>query len=321
MLKLNRRDFVVGAAGAALTPASSAFGQSQKFLTLRGGGNTGSWFIGTAVVSKIVNEKLPQYNMTATLGGGVKNPTDIQGGQAQYGFTMGRSAVEAFDGLAPFKAKHGDIRVMCSFFPTYMIIVTPQRTGIKTFRDLIGKRVGPGTRAFTTSQMFEDLLKLDGKSLKDVQPFFLNYADANQAFQDGQIDVVMAMTGNPSPQYLELDTLVKIAVVSIDEDILKQFIEQRPGYTRGVIPAGSYPNWKHDAVTLQSPTIMITRADSPADEVYEITKTVFENRKDIVDAYPAYSAFQKETAASEGFGHVPLHEGAIRYWKEIGALK
>lgn len=315
-----RRNFIrlVGATCMAFT-ATGVAAQSPEFLTLRGGGSAGSWYIGSSVISTIVNREVDNTIMTATLGAGNRNITDVQEGNAEYAFAVGRSAVEAFEGVGAFEAEHSDIRAMVSLFPLTLQIIARADSGIESFDDLIGKRISAGQEGFTTLNVIRELLKLEGHTLDDVDYYYLNYGDANQQIQDGQLDAVASLTGYPNPPYVELESLFDINVVSLGEDLVNEFAEAFPGYSGATIPGDAYPSWGRDTLTLASPTLLITHKDQPEDQVYNLTKTVFEHREELANAAAAYRDFTPENVLN-GIG-IPMHPGAERYWREQGLLE
>lgn len=317
-----RRNFLalMGAAGAA--PALSslpAWAQSPTFLTMRGGGSAGTWYIGSAVISTIVNREVEGTIMTATLGAGNRNITDVHEGAAQYGFAVGRSAVEGYQGIGAFDAPHTNVRALMSMFPLTFQIIARRESGIATFDDLIGKRISAGQQGFTTLAVITELLKIKGRTLEDVDYYYLNYADANQQFQDGQLDAVVSLTGYPSPPYAELESLFPINVVALDQDLVDVFTEAFPGYSPAIVPGGSYVTMESDALTIASPTLMIGHADRPDEEVYRLTQAIFEHRSELANAAAAYRDFQPENVM-KGIG-IPLHPGAERFWRETGVLR
>ena len=301
------------------TKAPEARPGSPTFLTMRGGGGAGSWYIGSSVIATIVNQDVPNVNFTATPGSANRNLTDVQEGKVQYGLAVARSAVEAVEGLAPFKAKHDKVRAVMALYPLQLQIVARQNQNIANFRDLYGKRVSAGQRGFTTLQVFEDLMKLDGKPTGTVKLQYLNYADGNQQFQDRELDAVMALSFAPSPTYTELESLFPIQIVQIEDDLIEAFTKKYPGYTRGVIPGSAYKSVTKDTPTIVSQTLFVTSSERSDAEVYAITKAIYEKRAALAAADVAFANIGTDTIL-DGI-NIPLHPGAERYWREIGALK
>lgn len=318
-----RRMFIFGitalAIGLSGVATNVAEAQSPAFLTMRGGGSAGSWYIGSAIISTIVNRDVEDTIMTATLGAGNRNIIDVDKGSAQYGFAVGRSAVEGYEGIGNFDAEHNNIRAMMSLFPLTLQIVARRDSGIETFDDLIGKRVSAGQKGFTTLGVITELLKLKGHTIEDIDHYYLNYGDANQQLQDGQLDAVVALTGYPNPPYSELESLFPINLVSLDEDLVERFTDAFPGYSAATVPATAYPSWGKDTLTFASPTLMIVNQNQPEEQVYVLTKTIFENRGELAGAAAPYRHFQPESVL-DGID-IPLHPGAERYWREQDLLK
>jgi hypothetical protein len=91
----------------------------------------------------------------------------------------------------------------------------------------------------------------------------------------------------------------------------------------GVKPA-QYPQWFHGQTGptwgADFGTQLIANASLPDDVAYTVVKTFIEKRDDLVKAYPAFAAFNAKDAAKPENTGIPLHPGAIRYYKEKGLL-
>ena len=64
---------------------------------------------------------------------------------------------------------------------------------------------------------------------------------------------------------------------------------------------------------------LVTHEGVPDDEVYRMTKALFENLDALVAAHTAAKAIKRENAIKSL--PVPLHPGAAKYYKEVGLLK
>ena len=56
-----------------------------------------------------------------------------------------------------------------------------------------------------------------------------------------------------------------------------------------------------------------------ADLVYHTVKAVFENFETFKKLHPAFANLKKEEMITDGLS-APLHEGAMRYYKEAGLM-
>jgi TRAP-type uncharacterized transport system substrate-binding protein len=90
-----------------------------------------------------------------------------------------------------------------------------------------------------------------------------------------------------------------------------------PGYRRGLLPQTAFPNWLGaDVVTLAVPTALVCRADRPEQEVYEFTRTIYEQREKLAQLSVIYNRLDADFVL-DGLT-APLHPGAERFFKELG---
>ena len=101
-----------------------------------------------------------------------------------------------------------------------------------------------------------------------------------------------------------------------DDDVMT--VNQGHGalWIRYVVAAGTYPGQTEDLSTIAEPNALLVRADVPEDDVYLLTKAIFENLTFLANMHPAARQITTERAML-GMS-VPLHPGAARYLDEIG---
>jgi TRAP transporter TAXI family solute receptor len=87
-------------------------------------------------------------------------------------------------------------------------------------------------------------------------------------------------------------------------------------WTPYLIPAGTYPGQDADVQTIAQPNFLAVRADVPEEDVYKITKTIYENLAFLQAIHKATTAMALDKAIA-GLP-VPLHPGAARYFREMG---
>lgn len=101
-----------------------------------------------------------------------------------------------------------------------------------------------------------------------------------------------------------------------DEDVTAVNEGHGALWIRYVVPAGTYPGQTEDLATIAEPNALLVRADVAEDDVYLLTKVIFENLTFLGNMHPAALQITKERALV-GMA-VPLHPGAARYFDEIG---
>lgn len=311
----------VDAAASALADATRRLSRSLGSQLL-GGGAAGTWHLGMGVIADLVNERTSDIGLNAAWGAGNRNLDDLERGMAGYCMAASASLDAAYEGRQPFERPHTRLRGMFSLFPLHLHIVARKGVNARHIRDLRGLRISPAERGFTTAFVFDRLFrKAIGHQGErpPVEYIHLDYAEANRQLRDGQVDVVVSLTGVPNPPYVDLADNPGIDLVEVEDDLAEAFIKEDRSYSKGVIGKGSYPGVDHDVQTLMVPTVMCTVAERPEQEVYAITKAVYERRSQLVLAAPAYRDFTSGYALS-GWS-APIHPGAARFWREIGVLK
>ena len=133
---------------------------------------------------------------------------------------------------------------------------------------------------------------------------------------------ITASMPSSSRSSLRLDrravTTCDAQLVSIEGEAVDALVEENPYYFKAVIPAGTYNN-EEDVHTYGVGATVVSSTRTDADVIYEVVKAIFENFESFTSLHPAFGALEKETMVTQG-NSAPLHEGAQRYFEEVGLL-
>lgn len=147
---------------------------------------------------------------------------------------------------------------------------------------------------------------------------YMGYGASADALQNGTIEGMNIPAGVPTSAITRA-----YAALGSDMTILNFTDEQIAAangkyklWTRFVIPANTYPGQTKDINTMAQPNFLAVRDDISDDDVYMITKTIYENLPFLNGIHKATKAMALEKAIA-GLP-VPLHSGAARYYKEMG---
>jgi TRAP transporter TAXI family solute receptor len=271
-------------------------------------------------LSEIFTKAIPGMSVSVEVTGGtVENPGLVDIGDCEIGIANSDMAYFAMVGSTPFTKTHENIRGFINgMAPGVVHYAVLESSGIKTIDDLVGKRVAVGPQGNSTSLFLEKVLKLKGYSWNDIIPSYLSFSEGMQALADGKVAMAIASAGPPVSAVQELAaTGKKFNLLEFDDEFRKKFLEAYPYYIAYDIPKATY-GLDHDTHTVATQNMLMVNAKLDADLVYQMTKAVFDNFSMLVAASPSAKTITLDIAPSTS---IPLHEGAARYYKEMGVLK
>ena len=261
--------------------------------------------------------------MTAQAGqASVANCNLIRDKQIESAFVQSNVAYNAYAGVDQFKDKPAkNLRFIASLYPETIQIVARADSGIKTVKDIKGKRLVPGDRGSGTEVDTLNVLGVYGFTYKDFAGVdWLGFSGAAQRLQDKQADVTFTTAGWPTAAIQELAISAKIMLVPIEEAKIKELTTKYPFYSRIVIPKGTYKDQEKDVATITTMAQWVVGAEVPDEVVYKLTKALWETgAAKMANAHAQGKNVQVKTALA-GMA-IPLHPGAEKYYKEVGVIK
>ena len=314
------------AAGLALAlPSTPALAQ-QKFMTIGTGGVTGVYYAAGGAICRLVNKDRAKHGIRCSVestGGSVFNVNTIKAGELDLGFTQSDVQYNALKGLPPFKdsGAYGDLRAVFSVHPEPFTVLARKETSIKGFTDFKGKRFNVGNPGSGTRAALEELLAAMGWKLSDFSLASELKADEHgPALCDGKIDGFFYGVGHPSANIQDPTTTCGAQLVSITGAAVDKLVADKPYYAKATIPGGLYPNNPNPTTTYGVLATVVASSKTPADTVYNVVKAVFDNFDEFKKLHPALANLKPENMVKDGVS-APLHEGAVKYYKEKGWVK
>ncbi len=202
--------------------------------------------------------------------------------------------------------------------------ITFKNTGIRTFKDLKGKRVftGPPSGAAAVTAEFIIRVLTGYEPNKDYKAIRLNWGGGMQAMLDGKLDVYMRPAGVGAAAIEQLGLKQKFFLLDIGDfansPAWKKYTSKM-GRATGIIPAGTYKgqiNNKKDVLVGANTFELAVNKGMPEELVYQMTKLTWDN---IAEIHKTASTLQTMDKSKPFTGvNMPLHKGAIRYYKEKG---
>ncbi|MEW6671381.1 MAG: TAXI family TRAP transporter solute-binding subunit [Thermodesulfobacteriota bacterium] len=318
---MKRIQLVIALLIVFLLAFSSVTVAADKYdLKLMTGPMGGSWYPLGGAISDAVQKEIPGVTLAVTPGGGIANVEGIQYGKCELGFSNSSSGVDGVEGRAPFKGKMTEVRQLANLYPQYFQMVVLADSGIKSVGDLKGKVIAPGPKGQTGEFASRQVLEIFGLSYTDMAKVnHVGYNDAVALMKDGHNDGFLLCTTVPASSIMDLASTRKIALLNLQDDKIKAMQKLNAGYIPRKIPKGTYQGVDYDVHGFGFFTHLVVTAKLPDDLVYKITKTMVNNLPrfgDVVQAMKGLTA--ADLALDIG---IPFHPGAVKYYKEIGAIK
>ena len=138
----------------------------------------------------------------------------------------------------------------------------------------------------------------------------------SRAIRSGQIDFYFHNSGDPNGAGIQAALGRDLTFLRLSDNVKSLLIDN--GYTPCVIPGGIYKGVAKDTQSMGVSGLLLTTDKMSADTVYSVLKIAQANRKTLGSVHKIYKSWTPKLAAS--VGKLPLHPGAIRYYKEVGAI-
>ncbi|WP_028238912.1 TAXI family TRAP transporter solute-binding subunit [Stutzerimonas azotifigens] len=306
------------AAAAAFT-ASTAAVAAPTFINILTGGTSGVYYpIGVALSQMYNGIEGAKTSVQATKAS-VENLNLLQAGRGELAFSLGDSVSDAWNGVedAGFKKPLKKLRAIAGIYPNYIQIVASKESGIKTLADLKGKSISVGAPKSGTELNARAIFKAAGMSYDDMGKVeFLPYAESVELIKNRQLDATLQSSGLGMAAIRDLAATMPITFVEIPEAVVQKI--GNPVYQSMVIPADTYDGQTADVKTVAITNFLVTHEDVSEEVAYQMTKLMFDNLERLRNAHSAANDIDVKAAAKNL--PIPLHPGAERYYKEIGAL-
>ncbi|MEE1781956.1 TAXI family TRAP transporter solute-binding subunit [Streptomyces sp. SP17BM10] len=247
--------------------------------------------------------------------GSVENLKRVADGRDQF-------AIATADAVADFQGPgKGRLRAIARLYDDYLQLIVPASSPIQRTADLKGLRVGVGLPQSGVNLVTRRLLTAAGLDPdRDIKAVPDGVGDAADDLREGRVDAFFWSGGLPTSALTDLSDHVRIRIVPL-ADLSEQLHKAEGGgtdaYRAATMPKGTYPNAEpQDAVaTVAVPNLLITRDDVDPGLVQGMTEAVIDSRDQIGAQVHAAQLVDLRTAVYTD--PLPLHEGAMRYYRSV----
>ena len=318
------------AAAAALAVSLAAPAQAEEADYILATASTGGTYypVGVALATLVKVKLQPgeKIGMSAiNSAGSGENVRLLREGEAQFAILQGLFGYYAASGTGPVEeaGPQENLRAVSMLWQNvehFIVANDAAQTGtVEDLAALTGEAMAMGRQNSGTIGSNAALLEgLGIDMMSDYELVYGGYGPSAEALQNGQVKGVGIPAGIPVGAISQLIAAAgdSVTLLEITEEQAAAMDAGRNLWTPFTIPAGTYPGQDADVMTVAQPNLLATTADVSEENVYLITKTIYENLPFLQAIHPATKAMAIEKAI-DGLP-LPLHPGAIRYYEEVG---
>ncbi|MFT6915331.1 MAG: TRAP transporter TAXI family solute receptor [Motiliproteus sp.] len=330
----SKRRFVTGL-GLALTlgtslaltlqPAQAAENHSYILATATTGGTYYPVGVALATLTKV--KLAPSHNISLSAissAGSGENVKMLRDDEAQFAILMGLYGAWAWngDGAVKDRGPQKNLRSISMLWQNvehFMVQSEHVKTGtIEDMAALSGEKFSIGKRNSGTEGANRHILSGLGMDPDSMDLAYLGYGPSANALQNRTIAGMNTSAGVPVSSVTRAFAALgeDASILEFNAEQIKRANGNYELWTPYRIPANTYPGQAKAINTMAQPNFLAVRDDIPEEDVYQLTKTMYENLAFLNGIHKATKAMSLEKAIA-GLP-VPLHPGAARFYREQG---
>ena len=326
-MKMNKLVKALAVAVTSFGIAANAAAEDRSYIlaTASTGGTYYPVGVALATLSKVKLAPKHHFSLSAiSSAGSGENVKLLNENEAQFAILQGLYGAWAWSGEGPYEksGRQEQLRSVSMLWQNvehFIVRSDLAKTGTVTdLNNLDGKKFSIGKKNSGTENSGRQIMK----GLKvDPDKFnlaYMGYGGSASALQNGTIDGMNTPAGVPVGAVTQAFAALgeDIQILSFTDEQIKQANGDYNIWTKYEIPANTYPGVDKPITTIAQPNFLAVREDISEEDVYQLTKAIYENLPFLQGIHKATKAMALEKGIA-GLP-VPLHPGAARYYKEVG---
>ena len=323
------RMLTLAATGWLLLSASYGHAQDNRSYILATATTGGTYYpvgVALATLTKVKLEPSENLSMSAiSSAGSGENVKLLREDQAQFAILQGLFGAWAWNGTGMVEAegKQEHLRSISMLWVNVEhFVVTNDMVDSGTVEDLKefdGAPFSIGARNSGTEGSGRTILQgLGIDPEEEFEVVYMGYTPTAEALQNGTVKGANLPGGVPVSAVAQAFAAMdgNLTILSFTEDQIAQANSEFELWPPYEIPADTYPGQSDPVMTVAQPNFLAVREDVPEEDVYLITKAMYENLPFLQNIHAA----TKDMALEKAIGGlpVPLHPGAVRFYEEQG---
>jgi TRAP transporter TAXI family solute receptor len=252
----------------------------------------------------------------------------LRRGEIQMAIVSPERLYQAHYGEGSYKDKIVPATILWVMNDQATIVFTKADSGIKSIKDLKGKRVNIGPAGSSNEVKNSKILEAYGftrvpeskSDFNELTTVKLSHAEAANALAEGAIDAAIATQPVPDPAFSELSYTVPLNYIGVDENMFPAVAKIYRWMWPTTVPANSFKGMDKPLVTLGDRNYIVGHQEKLSEQAaYDLTKTYVEKLLPEMAKQVKYlGTYASDPKLLSGPWPVPGHPGSLKYFAEKG---
>ena len=308
--------FVMAVSVAACSNGGGA--SDRAFISVGTAPPGGAFFVVGGALAEVLNAESGQsWNVTAeSTSGSQENIRRLVTGELDFAVSNSAITYFAARGTEGWDRAY-PVRAVMTLAPNVALFLARANAGINQLSDLKGQRVVVGPAGAGFEYFVKPLLAAHGVTYEDFTPLNATQTAAVDMLSDGSAAAIFIGGAIPTASITQAAASMDISFVPFDPEAVKRLVSEYIFFDHATIPAGTYRNQTTEIAALDVGSMhFITAAEQDEELVYNVTKSLYENREQVLQRHAAGAAINERNVGRDT--GTEFHPGAIRYFREIG---
>ncbi|MFQ5528137.1 MAG: TAXI family TRAP transporter solute-binding subunit [Thermoanaerobaculia bacterium] len=306
----------------ACSPSGSVDGEasapSSRFLSIGTAPPGGAFFPVGGALAEVLNahpgDSAWQVTAEATKGT-QENLRRLDSGELDFALANSAISYFAVRGEGAWE-KEFPVRVVMTLAPNVALFIAPEGGGVESIADLRDRRVVLGPAGAGFEYFLGPIMGAHGVSYEDLSPLNATQTGAVDLLADGSAAAAFLGGAVPTASITQASSSQDITYVPFDGAAIDQLLDDYPFFDRATIPAGTYRGLDEDFAGMNVGSMhLVTSAAVDEELVYQVARTIWENRAEVVEKHAAGKAINPRVVVRNT--GTEFHPGAIRFYREI----
>lgn len=330
-LSLSNLAAFAAAAVIAVLFAGDAEAARKRFIAIGTGGPTGVYFAAGNAICRLVHKEAAEGRKKGrkhglrcsapSTNGSTYNIEQIVSEELDFGIVRSDWQYHAHRCSHKGVVCAKNLRSVFSIHNEPFHLIVSKDSGIRSWADLKGKRINIGNPGSGHRGTMEILMTAHGTKASDfAQVSELDSTSQSQALCEGRIDAFVYAIGVPNAGVALVTDGCDGRIVNLHGEVEQSLVRSNPYYAFSRIPRGTYRTAQKDITTFGVVATLVTSADIPERDVYEVVRAVMENIGEFRALHPAFAVLDPMQMIRDGLS-AQMHPGALKFYREKGWVK